>query len=555
MRSEEKIKCLNELTQLITTNVFSLADIRRVSDSFFSKYVDLLHIGRIEIVSNTPKSIYDRQLVENKIIAYSSNNVSDEFIVKKNEVVNAENKGTSNILVYPIKGYSFKEEEYEFIFNVVSLFHLYFSKKRLEFLIEETRYKDSLTNVLNVAGLNKFIYTMDNSNEYVYIFSNLKNFKYINTIYSREDADKILIAYSQKLSSLLEDSEALCRPGGDSFISVVKQENLKKYLKKLEHVSIKFKEDNLDLSSTIGYYENKEGLSLSDSIELANTAYAIAKRKNVSIFKCTEELNQKMIREKIVKAEIVNALKNGEFVNHYQPKVDSSKDELCGAEALVRWNKNGNLVFPKDFIPILEKEESIIDLDYYVLAKACHDIKEWESLGLEPVKVSVNFSMKHLDDNNTAKKIIKIINQYGVDPKYIEIELTELTNIENISKMNKFMSSLQKNNISVSMDDFGSGYSSIRLLKELNYDIVKLDRGLIDSLHNDQKKLIILRNIITMLKEIDIEVIAEGVETKEQIDVLNEYGCKRVQGYYYDKPLEVKEFVKRLESKKYKKNI
>lgn len=553
MRIEEKIKCLNELSQLITTNVFSLADIKRVSDSFFSKYVDLLHIGRIEIVSNTPKSIYDRQLVENKIIAYSSNNVSDEFIVKKNEVVNAENRGTSNVLIYPVKGYSFKEEEYEFIFNVVSLFHLYFSKKRLEFLIEETKYKDSLTNVLNVAGLNKFFSTINNSNEYVYIFSNIKNFKYINTIYSREDADKILIAYTQKLSSLMEDSEALCRQGGDSFISLVKQENLKKYLKKLEHVSIKFKEDNLDLSSTIGYYENKEGLPLSDSIELANTAYAIAKRKNVSIFKCTEELNQKMIREKIVKAEIVNALKNGEFVNHYQPKVDSSKDELCGAEALVRWNKNGNLVFPKDFIPILEKEESIIDLDYYVLTKACHDIKEWENLGLEPVKVSVNFSMKHLDDNNTAKKIIKIINQYGVDPKYIEIELTELTNIENITKMNKFMSSLQKNNISVSMDDFGSGYSSIRLLKELNYDIVKLDRGLIDSLHNDQKKLIILRNIITMLNEIDIDVIAEGVETKEQIDVLNEYGCKRVQGYYYDKPLEVKEFVKRLESKNYKK--
>ena len=553
MRIEEKIKCLNELTQLITTNVFSLADIRRVSDSFFSKYVDLLHIGRIEIVSNTPKSIYDRQLVENKIIAYSSNNVSDEFIVKRNEVVNAENKGTSNVLVYPIKGYTFKEDEIEFILNVVSLFHLYFAKKRLEFLIEETRYKDSLTNVLNVAGLNKFFSAINNSNEYVYIFSNIKNFKYINTIYSREDADKILIAYTQKLSSLLEDSEALCRQGGDSFISLVKQENLKKYLKKLEHVSIKFKEDNLDLSSTIGYYENKEGLPLSDSIELANTAYAIAKRKNVSIFKCTEELNQKMIREKIVKAEIVNALKNGEFINHYQPKVDSSKDELCGAEALVRWNKNGNLVFPKDFIPILEKEDSIIDLDYYVLTKACHDIKEWESLGLEPVKVSVNFSMKHLDDTTAANKIIEIINQFGIDPKYIEIELTELTNIENITKMNKFMSSLQKNNISVSMDDFGSGYSSIRLLKELNYDIVKLDRGLIDSLHNDQKKLIILRNIITMLNEIDIDVIAEGVETKEQIDVLIEYGCKRVQGYYYDKPLEVKEFVKRLESKNYKK--
>lgn len=554
MRIEEKIKCLNELTELITTNTFNLADIRRVSDSFFSKYVDLLHIGKIEIVSNTPKSIYDRQLVENKITAYASNNVSDEFIVKENEIINSANKGTSNILVYPIQGYHFKEEEVEFILGVVSLFHLYFAKKRLEFLIEETKYKDSLTNVLNVAGLNKFIYTMDNSNEYVYIFSNIKNFKYINTIYSREEADKILIAYTQKLLSLMNNDEVLCRPSGDNFISVIKLENYKKYLKKLEHVSIDFNGDNLDLYSTIGYYENLEQLSPNDSIELANTAYAIAKRKNVNIFKYTDEINRRIIREKIIKVEIIDGLKNGEFINYYQPKVDSLKNELCGAEALVRWNKNGSLILPKDFISILERENSIIHLDYYVLSKACEDIKKWESMGLTPVKVSVNFSMKHLDDNNAAKKVIKIINQFNVNPKYIEIELTELTNIENISKMAKFMSSLQDNNITVSMDDFGSGYSSITLLKDLNYDIVKLDRGLINSLEKDnEKNSIILRNIITMLKEIDIDVIAEGVESKKQIDILNEYGCRIVQGYYYDKPLEDKEFVKRLELKKYNK--
>ena len=144
MKNEERIKCLNELTKLITTNVLSLADIRKVSDDFFSKYVDLLHIGKVEVISNTPKSIYDRQLVETKMVAYCGKNVSDEFIVKENEVINAANRGTSNIVLYPIKGYHFKEEETEFLFSVVSLFHLYFAKKRLEFLIEETKYKDSL---------------------------------------------------------------------------------------------------------------------------------------------------------------------------------------------------------------------------------------------------------------------------------------------------------------------------------------------------------------------------------------------------------------------------
>jgi len=554
MTSEEKIKCLSELTQLITTNILSFTDIRKVSNNFFSQYVDLLHIGKIEIVSNTPKSIYDRQLVENKIIAYSSNDVSDEFIVKENEIINETNKGSSNVLVYPIKGYSFKEEEIEFILGIVSLFHLYFAKKRLEFLIEETKYKDSLTNVLNADGLNKFFNHINNSDKYVYIFSNIKNFKYINTIYNRNDADKILITYTQKLLLMLDNEEALCRAGGDNFISVIKLENFEKYLKELECVVFEFNGKKINLYSTIGYYENIEALTPNNSLEFASAAYGIAKRKNISIFKYTNEINEKIIKEKTVKAEVMSALKKGEFINHYQPKIDSSKNELYGAEALVRWNKNGNLIFPKDFIPILEKENSIIDLDYYVLTKACEDIKKWEDLGLEPVKVSVNFSMKHLDDTTAANKIIEIINQFGIDPKYIEIELTELTNIENISKMNKFMKLLQDNSITVSMDDFGSGYSSITLLKNLNYDIVKIDRGLIDSLEkDDEKNLIILRNIITMLKEINIEVVAEGVESKKQLDILNEYGCNIIQGYYYDKPLENKEFIKRLKSKKYNK--
>ena len=350
----------------------------------------------------------------------------------------------------------------------------------------------------------------------------------------------------------MDDSEVLCRYSGDNFISVIKTENFKKYLKKLEYITIDFNGEKLDLYSTIGYYENLKQLKPNDSIELASTAYGIAKRKNVNVFKYTDELNQKIIKEKTVKAEIIDGLKNGEFINHYQPKIDSSKNELYGAEALVRWNKNNNLIFPKDFIQILEEENSIIDLDYYVLTKTCEDIKKWQCLGLSPVKVSVNFSMKHLDDNNVDKKIIKIVNQFDIDPKYIEIELTELTNIENISKMDKFMKSLQRNNISVSMDDFGSGYSSITLLKDLNYNIVKIDKGLIDNIEkNDEKNIIILRNIIKMLKEINIEVIAEGVESKKQLDILNEFGCKIVQGYYYDKPLENNEFIKRLELKKY----
>ena len=551
MKNAEKIKCLNELSNLITTNNLQFDGIREISEKFFSKHVDLLHIGKIEIVANVPNSIYDRKLIQKRIIPYCGNDVSDEFIIKETEAKNANN-GTLDILIYPIKNYHFKDDEVEFINCIISLFYLFFKKKRLEDLIEETTYKDSLTNVLNIEGLYNFFSKVKNSDKYVYIFSNIKNFKYINTIFNRHDSDEILRKYTKELLSIMDNDEALCRPVGDNFISVIKSENFKKYLKKLQYITINFNETKIDLYSTIGYYENTKGLSPTNAMELSSAAYSMAKRQNVSVFKYTNELNKKIIKEKTIKAEIVNALKNGEFINFYQPKVDSEKNELCGAEALVRWNKNGKIIFPNEFIDILEKENNIIDLDYYVLTKACEDIKRWQNLGLEPVKVSVNFSMKHLDDNNVVKKIIKIIKQYDIDPKYIEIELTELTNIENIPKMSKLINSLQKNNISVSMDDFGSAYSSITLLKNLNYNTVKIDKGLIDSIETDnEKNLIILRSIITMLKQLKIDVTAEGVESKKQLDILNEYGCKIIQGYYYDKPLEKEDFVKRLEYRKY----
>lgn len=550
MQNKVRIDCFNELSQLITTNQVKFDDIGTISNNFFSKYVDLLHVGKIDIVSNVPKTIYEQQLFESKIVAYDSNNFGDNYIIKENEVTGVN--GNTRIFVYPTKGYCFKEEEIEFIFSIVSLFHLYFSKKRLELLIEETRCKDLLTNVYNMNGLNKFLSEIKNEDKYIYIFSNIKNFKYINTIFKKNDADMILKKYANELFLLLNKDEAICRPGGDNFISVVKRENFKQYLEKLQHVTVEINESNIDLYSTIGYYENTKGLSPNNSLELASTAYGIAKRNNMDIFKYNDELNKQMIKEKTIKFEISNAIKNGELVIYYQPKVNSEKNELCGAESLIRWNRDGKMIMPGEFIDILEKENLIIELDYYILAKTCENIKMWQESGLEPVKVSVNFSMKHLNYDDTSKRILSIIKEYNIDTKYIEIELTELTDITNIKKMEKFIETLQKNNISVSMDDFGSGYSSMTLLKKLNYDIVKIDKELIDSLEKgNEKNLIILRNIISMLKELNIDVIAEGVESKKQLEILKEYGCKNIQGYYYDKPLCDVDFIKRLKNKTY----
>lgn len=551
MKSEGKVECLNELSKIISSDELHFEDINRISKDFFEKYIEVLHIGKVEILSCVPRNIYDLRLVENKIIAYEGLEVSEEYI-KIDSIVNNTDNGYTNILIYPIKDYRFDDEEEKFVLFVVSLFHLYFSKIKLEELIDETKYKDPVTNIYNMIGLNKFFYQRQNSEPYVYVFSNLKNFKYINSIYNRRDADEILRKYAESLSSILDSDEAVCRPGGDNFISVVKAKNFDNYLRLLEHVTFEYMGKNVDIYSTIGYYENVDGVNPNNAVELASNAYGIAKRQKLNVFKYTEEISKKLMHEKSVKAEIINALKNDEMINYYQPKVIGDVNQLYGAEALVRWNKNGNIICPSEFISIIENENMIIDLDFTVLIRTCKDIRDWLDLGIEPVKISINFSTKHLYNEDTVDRIISIIDEYKIDHKYIEIELTELTNFSDISKMEKFINSLHENKISVSMDDFGSGYSSMRLLKNLDYDIVKIDKGLVDSIENgNEKDLTILRNIINMLSELNIGVVAEGVESQKQLDIIKSYGCNIVQGYYYDKPLNEKDFIKKLKKRIY----
>lgn len=550
MRSNERIICLNELSSIISNDKIVFNDNKKISTAFFDKYKDILQIGKLEIISNVPKSIYDLKLVNNKIIAYEGPEIGNEYYEIDNIIYNTG--GDAKILIYPIKNHTLKDDEKNYALFVVSIFYLFFSKIKLQELINEARFMDPVTNLTNSSGLNRFFYQREKNGTYVYAFSNIKNFKYINFIYNRREADEILRMYAESLSSILDDDEIVCRPGGDNFISVVKQTNFERYLKLLKHINFNYHDKEVDIYSTIGYFEDKEGIDETSAVELASTAYGIAKRTNTNVFKYTEELSKKLLHEKKVKTEIINALKNDEMINYYQPKVNSDNNELYGAEALVRWNKNGNIIYPSDFINIIETENMIIDLDFSVLVRTCKDIRNWLNAGIEPVKISINFSTKHLNNEHTVEKIISIIDKYEIDYKYIEIELTELTNIDDVSKMERFINELHANHISVSMDDFGSGYSSMKLLKNLNYDIVKIDKGIIDSIENGNvKDLIILRNIISMLLELDIEVVAEGVESQKQLDIVREYGCKIIQGYYYDKPLEEKEFAEKLKIRKY----
>jgi EAL domain-containing protein (putative c-di-GMP-specific phosphodiesterase class I) len=216
----------------------------------------------------------------------------------------------------------------------------------------------------------------------------------------------------------------------------------------------------------------------------------------------------------------------------------------------VRWNRNGEIIPPGEFLPILEKETSICKLDFYVFRKVCEDIRSWLNAGIEPVRVSSNFSRHHLSNPHLTEDILNIMKEFRIDSKFIEIELTETSNFEDKVAMQKFVNGLRQHGISVSIDDFGTGYSTFAAIKDLNVNVIKLDKSLLDHIgdetHHDE---VVIKNMVNMINELNLEVVAEGVENTKQLDFLQNAKCSIIQGFIFDKPLTREDFEKRLSNK------
>jgi EAL domain-containing protein (putative c-di-GMP-specific phosphodiesterase class I) len=260
-------------------------------------------------------------------------------------------------------------------------------------------------------------------------------------------------------------------------------------------------------------------------------------------------------REKVlrVRHRFQEGLTKGEFQAFYQPKVDVHSGKIVGAEALCRWIRDGRIVPPMEFIPILEQNTDICRLDYYMLEQVCKDINKRLSEGKRVVRVSVNFSRKHLLDVDLLENIVRIIEKNKVPYEYIEIELTETTTEVDFKKMQRLVDGLQEVGISTAVDDFGVGYSSLNLVRELPWNVLKIDRSLLPGMENERKKLstIVFGHIVSLANAMGIECITEGVETAEQVELLKEYGCPVAQGFYYDKPLPYSDYEKKLDIGKY----
>jgi len=377
----------------------------------------------------------------------------------------------------------------------------------------------------------------------------------INERYGSENGNTVIFEYAETIRATLLRDEILARLGGNFFVALIRKENIHRFLRSVEDIPITLKSGHhkvqIHVKTIVGGYE-----IVSKSMEAGQivgcTSVALSYAKNVAhtpyVFlddKLQKELN--LIRK--VEENTIKAIENEEFVPYYQPKVDARTRTLCGAEALARWVKDGQVIPPMSFIPAMEKNGSVCDLDFYMLEHVCRDIKQWIDEGKEPVQVSVNFSRKNLGNYILAEAISKVVEKYDIPKDLIQIEVTETLDEYPMDYLSGVVEALQRYGMSVAIDDFGTGSSSINLLKVCKFDVLKIDKSFSDYSTDKDKQL--LEDIIHMAKNIGIDVIAEGIEYDEQVEALDKMGCYAIQGYFFDKPLMKSDFEQRLASRKY----
>ena len=466
------------------------------------------------------------------------------------------NKDRANFALFPVKGVTWNDDEKAAIDLVIRNIHSFLQKASLNDLLNMRQMTDYLTSLPNTVYFTKFCNDLNIRGVlkgYTVIFSNLKSFNYINQQLGSRVGDMVLKEYSHKLRAFYGNDELIARFGGDNFVALLKNENVEKYLDYISLVNISVASGNqtrtLGISARSGICPVAASTgNITDTIGFANSTLEYLKRNSDSDHMYfNESILKKVQKDRDIISYFRTALARKEFLVYYQPKVCMNTKRISGCEALVRWEHEGSIISPGDFVPVLENEGLICDLDFYVLERVCENIKCWVDDGIIPAKVSVNFSKLHLRNGNLVDDIMQVITKYKVNPSHLEIELTESASSDAYKALEKFVDDMRARRICTSIDDFGTGYSSLSLLKDLHVNVIKIDKSFIDDITvPGSRDRIILASILTMITGLGMDVIAEGCETPEQAAILRELNCNNIQGYLFDKPLPYEEYTRKL---------
>lgn len=409
---------------------------------------------------------------------------------------------------------------------------------------------DYLTGLSNRRGLYDYYINLNQETIIHAMFLDIDNFKRVNDIYGHSMGDRLLICVSRLIQKHANGFTS--RIGGDEYVvlldGAMTQEEVEEIAKNMlqSMQSIDFRKDILSLISlSIGIVmEQPVSQTLDDVLAKCDAAMYQAKYDGKNRYTIYKSYDKTLEINRSIELEMEEALNNGEFIVYLQPKMNMISSELYGAEALSRWNHPiDGIRLPEVYIPLFEKNGFISKLDMYVYEEACKIKAGWKGMKQEHIPISINMSRLHLYNNEFPETLESIAKKYDIPTNELELEITEKTFLKDSSELIKMIDLLQKKGFMISIDNFGSGFSSLNLLKDLKVNSIKIDREFLTESSCKEKGKKVLRNIIAMFRDLKMDVIASGIETKNQIDFITRCGCQIGQGFYYAEPLPLDEFI------------
>ena len=419
--------------------------------------------------------------------------------------------------------------------------------------IEWSSYHDYLTQLFNREGFYKEVAGILKNNpdkEYYMVRSNIRNFKLVNQLFGYDKGNEILVEIADVLRNGRIVNEAAGRIHGDQFAFLIEKNRFdeKRILECFREQSRRIEDSEYVLQFYIGVYEiTDKTLDVSIMCDRANIAISSGNHDPEMIITYYQDhMMDSIIKESYIIAEFDRALELGNFKVFLQPILNSAA-EVVSAEALVRWYdpETESFISPGDFIETLENAGLIYKLDLFVWEEAAQLLGDWKGTPMDAMSISVNVSPLDAIYVDIAKTFENLANKYDIDPSRLNIEFTETTLISDVERYNELITSLHDKGFKVEIDDFGTGYSSLNMLRTIKTDVLKIDKAFLDELETVEKSRSILEIIVDMSKRLSMTVIAEGVETKMQVDYLKGIGCDLFQGFFFSKPIPVKEFVEK----------
>ena len=528
-------------------------------------FTDITGYSEEEALGNTPSMLrsghQDSHIYEKMWHSISENDMWN------GEIWNRRKNGE----IYPeLLNISVIRDDNQAVSNYIGVFNDLTERKQAQEDIHRLSHYDALTNLPNrQLVIDRLLQSLEaaerKGRQLAVLYLDLDRLMMVNDSLGHHAGDLVLVEVSKRFSGMLGEWDTIGRMGGDEFAVILPMiqgpDQVTRVVQRmLETLATPFPIDDQEVFITasigIALYPS-DGTSVEDLLKNADSASHHAKKNRNSYKYFTPEMQAQGFKRLIMENSLHRALENEEFQLYYQPQVDLKTLQMIGAEALIRWvHPDIGLVSPAEFIPLLEETGLIIPVGEWIIHEACRHIREWQGLGYEPVTVSVNLSAHQFRQKYIAKTFKNALKNSAVNPRYMKIELTESGIMHDVENVLSVLNELHEMGVGISVDDFGTGYSSLSYLKRFPIDTLKIDQSFIHDLEDDIDDRAIVNAIIAMGHSLNMELIAEGVETDEQLNYLRSQGCDAVQGYLFGRPVPADEFIeKHLKARQLSKTV